>query len=132
MPDPPMISRAAFEHAPPRSFATLDPHGTPARRDAKARSSPPIQHKGIERPVRIGAHLDSAVLADQDRHDLHFVAAFPAFERRQGGIHQTLRLLDEFGHPVLIAIPAGDLIDNLCRDLLSGFSGGVILSLPVV
>ena len=101
MPDLPTICRCTFQHTPPRAFATLYPHRTPARRHAVARPSPPVEHQGIERPVRIGAHLDSAVPADQNRH---FLAAFPAIERFQGGIHQALGLFGEL-HVVLIAIP---------------------------
>ena len=101
MPDPPTISRAAFQHASPRALTTFDPHRTPAWRDAIPRPSPAVEHQGIERPVRIGAHLDSAVAADQDRH---LLTAFPAFERSQGGVHQTLSLFGEPLHPLLIAI----------------------------
>jgi len=84
MPDPPMISRRAFQYAPPQPLATLYPHRTPARRDAVPRPGTPVEHQGVERPVRIGAHLDSAIPADQNRH---FLAALPAIERFQGGIH---------------------------------------------
>ena len=82
-------------------FPTLYPHRAPARRDAIARARPTVEHQGIERPVRIGAHLNSAVPADQNRH---FLAVFPAIERFQGGVHQTLGLFSEL-HLVLIAIP---------------------------
>jgi hypothetical protein len=51
--------------------------------------------------------LDSAVLADQDRHDRHIRAAFPAIEGSQGGIQQVLGLLGEPIHPFHIAIPNG-------------------------
>jgi hypothetical protein len=101
MPDPPTISRAAFQHTPPQPFTTLYPHRTPAWRDAIPRPRPPVEHQGVERPVRIGAHLDSTVPADQNRH---LLTAFPAFEGSQGGIHQTLGLFGEL-HLVLIAIP---------------------------
>jgi hypothetical protein len=97
----PTIRRRAFQHAPPHPLATLDAHRTPAWRHAVARPSPAVEHQGVERPVRIRAHLDCAVPADQNRH---FLAAFPAIERFQGGIHQTLGLFGEL-HLVLIAIP---------------------------
>ena len=99
--DPPTIGRAALQHAPPRALATLDPHRAPARRNAIARPRPPVEHQGIERPVRIRANLDSAVRADQNRH---FLAAFPTIKRFQGGVHQALGLFGEL-HMVLIAIP---------------------------
>ena len=101
MPDPPAISRAAFQHAASVSLATLYPHRTPAWRHPVARPSPAVEHQGIERPVRIGAHLDPTVPADQNRH---LLAAFPTTERSQGGIHQTLGLFGEPVHPLLIAI----------------------------
>jgi len=101
MPDPPTISRAAFQQTPPHALATLYPYRTPARRHPVACPRPAIEHQGIERPVGIGAHLDSAIPADQDRHVL---TVFPAIERFQGGIHQTLGLFGEL-HLVLIAIP---------------------------
>ena len=100
-PDPPTISRAAFQHTPPQPLATLNPHRTPAWRHPIPRPSPSVEHQGIERPVGIGAHLDSTVPADQNGH---FLTAFPAIERFQGGIHQALGLFGEL-HVVLIAIP---------------------------
>jgi hypothetical protein len=100
MPDLPTSRRAAFQHTPPQPLATLYPYRTPAWRNAVARPCSAIEHQGIERPVGIGVHLNSAVPADQNRH---FLAAFPAIERFQGGIHQALGLFGEL-HLVLIAI----------------------------
>jgi len=108
MPDLPTISSRAFQHASPQPLTTLYPDRTPAWRDAVARPSPAVEHQGIERPLRIGAHLNSAVPADQNRHDRHFFADFPAIQRFQGGIHQALGLFGEL-HLVLIAIPGINL-----------------------
>src|SRR5438477_9945906 len=95
------MRRAAPQHTPPQPLATLPPNRTPARRHPIARSRPAVEDQGIERPVRLGAHLDSAVATDQDRH---FLTAFSTFEGSQGCIHQTLGLFGEPLHPLLIAI----------------------------
>jgi hypothetical protein len=102
MPDAPTISGRAFQQTPPQPFPTLHAHRTPAWRNAIARPRPTVEHQRIERPVRIGVHLDSAIPADQNGH---FLAALPAIERFQGGIHQILGLFGEPVHPLLIAIP---------------------------
>ena len=94
--------RAAFQDAPPQSLAAFHPHRTSARRHSIPGPGATFEHQGVERPVRIGAHLDSAVAADQDRH---FLATIPALERSQGGVQQTLSLRGEAVHSFLIAIP---------------------------
>ena len=101
MPDPPTIRGATFQHASPQAFPAFHPHGTPAWRHPIPRPRPTVKHQGIERPVRIGAHLDPALATDQYSH---LLTAFSAFERSQGGIHQTLGLFGEPLHPLLIAI----------------------------
>jgi len=96
-----MARSAAFQHAPPQSFPALYPHGTTTGRYTVARPCAAVEHQGIQGPVRIGAQLDFAVPADQNRH---LMTGFAPLERSQSGIQQTLSLFGEL-HSLLIAIP---------------------------
>src|SRR5437764_70054 len=97
-----MCRRASLQYAPPSPLATLYTDSPAASTDAIACASSVVQHQRIQGPVRLGAHADSPVGSDENRHRRTRV---PMLLRSRRRVEDTLGLFGKSAHSVLIGTP---------------------------